>query len=216
MQIAIKLSRSSGKGLDRRGANGSPGVRDFTVGVASEETIAGPPAEAALLRRNRVDRLYRAYASALIAWLRRRYGGGPPEPEDVAQAAFLRFAGLASADHIEDERAFLFTIAANLAVSGIRKRCSGEAFIAAELATMGGETEKITPERVYASKARFKRLSVAFAALSERQKDMVIRCRIRGQTYAEIVAETGWSLGVVAADVKAAMLALARSDGEEL
>jgi hypothetical protein len=45
---------------------------------------------------------------------------------------------------------------------------------------------------------------------------MVIRCRIRGQTYAEIVAETGWSLGVVAADVKAAMLALARSDGEEL
>lgn len=163
IRIAIKLSRSSGKGLERRGANGSPGVRDFTVGAATEKTIAGRPAEAMRLRRNRVDRLYRSYASALIAWLRRRYGEGPPEPEDVAQAAFLRFSGLDSIEHIEDERAFLFTIAANLAVSGIRRRCRSEAFIAAELAATGGEIKKITPERVYASKDRFRHLSVAFA-----------------------------------------------------
>ncbi len=183
--------------------------------VTREEIIVRPTAEAARLRHSLVDRLYRNYASALVAWLRRRYGEGPPEPEDVAQAAFVRFAGLDSVDHIEDERAFLFTIAANLAVSGIRNRSRGDAFIAAELATTGGEIEKITPERVYASKDRFRRLSAAFAELSERQKDIVIRCRIRGQTYAEIVAETGWSLGVVAADVKAAMLALARSDSED-
>jgi hypothetical protein len=56
IRIAIKLSRSSGKGLERRGANGSPGVRDFTVGAATEKTIAGRPAETVRLRRNRVDR----------------------------------------------------------------------------------------------------------------------------------------------------------------
>lgn len=42
IRIAIKLSRSSGKGLERRGANGSPGVRDFTVGAATEKNHSRP------------------------------------------------------------------------------------------------------------------------------------------------------------------------------
>lgn len=168
------------------------------------------------LRARAVDRLYRDYAASLTAWLRRRFGEGPPEPEDVAHTVFAKLAGQTSLDHIDNERAFIFTMATNIAVSGLRAHSRASAYLDGELAQTDAGIENLTPERVYMAKERFQRLSVAFAALPERQKDIVVRCRIYGQTYAVIAEETGWSLGTVAGDMKAAMLALARSDsGQE-
>lgn len=37
-----------------------------------------------------IDALYRAHAGDLVAWLRKMFGDGPPEPEDMAQQAFLK------------------------------------------------------------------------------------------------------------------------------
>ena len=156
-----------------------------------------------------VERLYRSHGANLVSWLRRKFGDGPPEPEDIAQSAFAKFSDLQSVDHIDNFRAFLFTMASNIAVSAIRSNIRARKFLDEELSDLGVEIEKITPSRVYEAKETLRRLSDVFEDLTERQKEIVIRNRIYGQTYAEIKADKGWSLGTIAADMKAAMNMLA-------
>lgn len=162
-----------------------------------------------------VERLYRSHATHLITWLRRKFGDGPPEPEDIAQSTFAKFSGLQSIDHIENFRAFLFTMASNIAVSGIRSNTRTRKLIDAELVESGVEIENITPSRVYESKEAFLRVAKTFETLTERQKEIVIRTRIYEHTYAEIKADKGWSLGTIAADMKSAMQILAEAGDDE-
>lgn len=187
------------------------------MGTADEDSPRGSRRDdGGNVRRIRlVDRLYRDHASNLTGWLRRRYGDGPLEPEDVTQAAFSQIAGLESLDHIQNLRAFVYTIAANLAVSNIRTGARTRRLVESELSFSGVDAENLTPERVYEAKERLAHVSQAFSELPERQQDIVIRCRLLGQTYSQISEQTGWSLGTIAADVKSAMLALASAGNEE-
>lgn len=165
----------------------------------------------------KIDAIYREHAGQLTAWLRRRFGDGPPAPEDIAQEAFEKFCRLPSIDQIENSRAFLYTIASNLAVSGIRSNVRARSYIDTELSDSDLETEKITPERVLEGKESLFRVQKAFEGLTERQRQIVILSRLYGRTYMQIRAERGWSLGTIAADMKIAMAALAdvESDNEE-
>lgn len=162
-----------------------------------------------------VERLYRRHGATLIAWLRRKFGDGPPEPEDIAQSAFAKFSGLESVDHIENFRAFLFTMASNIAISGIRSRTRMKKLIDDELAEIGVEIENIAPSRVYEGKEALLRVSKSFGTLTDRQKEIVIRTRIYEQTYMEIKADKGWSLGTIAADMKSAMQILAEANDDD-
>ena len=161
-----------------------------------------------------VERLYRTHAASLVSWLRRRFGEGPPEPEDIAQSTFAKLSDLHSVDHIDNFRAFLFAMASNIAVSAIRSNIRARKFLDDELSNVGGQIEKITPLRVYEAKQALQRLSIAFEGLTKRQQEIVIRSRLYGQTYAEIRSEKGWSLGTIAADMKEAMKILAEIDDE--
>jgi RNA polymerase sigma-70 factor (ECF subfamily) len=164
-----------------------------------------------------VERLYRSHSAQLIVWLRRKFGEGPPEPEDVAQSAFAKLSGMPSVEHIGNFRAFLFTMASNIAVSSIRTNIRARAFFDQEIQYLEEPVEKITPARVYEAKDALMRTSTAFEKLSERQQDIVIRMRLYGQTYTQIRDEIGWSLGTISAELKTAMklLAVATDEGSE-
>ena len=47
------------------------------------------------------------------------------------------------------------------------------------------------------------------SGLSDRQREIVQRSRLKGQTYAQISAETGWSLGTISSELRAALQTLA-------
>ncbi len=176
-------------------------------------TLSGGPRTE---RAHVLEKLYRSHAADLIGWLRRRFGDGPPDPQDIAQAAFTRLMGLKSIQDIADKRAFLFTVAANVALSGLKWRQRKQAFIERQLADHGLDIENITPERVHLSREKFVRLEALLQSMPVRQRDIVIRSRIHGQTYMEISAITGWSLGTIASEMKAAMKMLEQlnRDGE--
>ena len=155
-----------------------------------------------------VEGLFEEHGRDLVRWLERRFGPGPPDPEDVAQAAFAKLSGLKDVGHIRDPRAFLYTIAANSARSGLRWLQRTTAFIDGQLAGAELEVENITPERVHLSKARFEAMAAAAGRLTDKQRELVRRSRILGQTFAEIRAETGWSLGDMHRQLTAAMAVL--------
>ncbi len=55
----------------------------------------------------RVAELYRQYWHELCAWLYAQFGAGPPEPEDVAQQTFVKFADLQGKCQIENPKALV-------------------------------------------------------------------------------------------------------------
>lgn len=172
---------------------------------------ANKPPESRPLQRGcrAADLLYRLHYRHLKDWLRRRYGDGPPEPEDVAQGAFAKISAMENLDHVEDQRAFLYTIAANLAVSGFRSRERAARLIRDNLVANEFNIENLTPERVLEGRDDFAHLMRLLSGLSDRQREIVQRSRLKGQTYAQISAETGWSLGTISSELRAALQTLA-------
>src|SRR5687767_15869104 len=60
-----------------------------------------------------VERLYRDHWKILCARLRKIFGNGPPEPEDLAQTAFTKLIEYTDPSTLDDPASFLFRIAIN-------------------------------------------------------------------------------------------------------
>jgi RNA polymerase sigma-70 factor (ECF subfamily) len=72
-------------------------------------------------RRSSLDEIYKRHWTALCLYLERTFGSGPPEPEDIAQEVFARFAALSDAKEVINPRAFLYRSARNLVFDHYRK-----------------------------------------------------------------------------------------------
>lgn len=173
---------------------------------AATQSDGGRPVDLAEARRHRfVQRLYNDHFRDLVRWLARRYGAGPPEPEDIAQTAFTRIAALEDVEYIRNPRAFLFTTAVNEALTRLRWIKRLRTFVEAELHEVGEEVEEITPERIYSSRNRLEAVLASAASLTDKQRELIRRSRLLGQTYADISADTGWSAADISRQLTVAM-----------
>ena len=156
-----------------------------------------------------MDALYRQYWKDLCARLRRVYGAGPPDPEDLAQQAFARAIEIDGFETVENQRGYLFRIAVNLGLDASRRSSTARRFIQDELNALGDASlEKETPSNVYESKERLAQLNKAINSLSEKQREIVSRSRLKGETYAQIEVETGWSKADISRQLNAALKTL--------
>ncbi len=155
-----------------------------------------------------VEHLYRLHWKDLCDWLRWRYGAGPPEPEDIAQAAFLKMAEVKDRGFIENPRAYLFTIAANTALMGLRWFTRTQQFVDREMAALGQDLEELSPERIHADHERLTVALLQLEGLTDKQRDILLRNRIGGQTYQQISAETGWSIADISRQLTSALSTL--------
>lgn len=153
----------------------------------------------------RLDELYRVNFKPLERAIHGAFGAGPPEPEEVVQAAFAKYAKMKNHDRIADPKAFLFMIARNIILDHKRKARRNDAYVAEQLAyDPEYELEEITPERVLIHKERFNILVATIKTLPQKQQVILIMNRIQGKSYDQIVAETGWSLGDISRNMKTA------------
>lgn len=164
-----------------------------------------------------LDEIYRAYFQPLSAAIARTFGQGPPDPEEIVQAAFLKFMRMEDRSRVENARAFLFASARNIMLDHKRRSRRAEAYVAEQLAfDPAFQLEEISPERVLESKDRLEVLTEAMKALPYKQQVVLTLSRLHGKTYAEIIEVTGWSLGDISRNLnagKAALMdALARSE----
>jgi DNA-directed RNA polymerase specialized sigma24 family protein len=79
-----------------------PAERSDMVVLAMHESARPALLEPLLGRNKEFDALYAQYWAELCSYVRKRFGPGPPEPEDIVQEAFIRFAALDDADRIDD------------------------------------------------------------------------------------------------------------------
>lgn len=163
--------------------------------------------------RNRfLNELFRNFRTELVSRLRRIYGNGPPDPEDIAQSAFTQIAAMRSHEHIENPKAFLFKVALNVGSRSAGHVAATRAFLGEVFQTGGDDVEKISPERLYEGRERLSRLNETLLSLSERQREILVRSRIMGETYQEIANATGWSVATISRQLTAALERLAADD----
>ena len=83
-----------------------PPLRGFSEHMDRNEVIAA---------------LYRDHHRDLLAYLSRRFGKSIPDPEDIVQGAFAQLAKHPDIGDIVDHRAYLFSLACNIAIDLYRK-----------------------------------------------------------------------------------------------
>ncbi|MXP40734.1 sigma-70 family RNA polymerase sigma factor [Altererythrobacter soli] len=132
-----------------------------------------------------LDELYRLHQGELCAYVRRKFGNGPPEPEDVVQAAFLRFAATPNCSEIPNPAAYLKLTARNLVIDAHRR--DGTARVAARHVRIVEENNHdSSAEDVLSSKQELERLAVIVAELKPKERVAFLLHRIDGLGYAEI------------------------------
>ena len=92
------------------------------------------------------------------------------------------------------EGTFLFRTAINIGLNSNDKIRRGRNFVKSQLeGNFFPDVEEISPETVLMGKQDLERVARAIRQLSPKQREILLRSRFRGQTYAEIKQETGWS-----------------------
>jgi RNA polymerase sigma factor (sigma-70 family) len=168
--------------------------------------------EPALPRRdNGFDVLYARHWTELCHYIRRQFGVGPPDPEDVAQETFLKFAALENRHTIDNPRAYLYRTAHNVLIDERRRLA---------LRKGGGDIEALgisddrTPERVLVGEQRLDVLKRTLLAMPEARRRSFLLNRLHGLSAAAIARMTGYSesavkkhIGLALSDLETALTA---------
>lgn len=176
---------------------------------------AADPQKAQARDSSSVERLYRDHWKNLCSRLRRIFGNGPPEPEDLAQTAFEKLLAHTDAAALNDPASFLFRIAINAGRDRRRHIVRARALIEEQLAPQGVEqVDRITPSNVYETRERIAVTERAIATLTAKQREVLIRSRLRGETFEQIRDACGWSKADISRTLQAALGALQSAMGD--
>ena len=172
---------------------------DPTLGEAKADT------------RRQLEALFRRQGPALVRFLSRR--ASREEAQDLAQEAFLRLTRAADSQPLQKPEAYLARIARNLlrdrakSVSGYRERT--HAVFEPDLhAANDGD-----PHLALEARQLLERHEAAVLKLRPKTREIYLRHRIDGQTYAEIAAALGLGVSAVEKHMMKAIAAVDRSLG---
>lgn len=146
------------------------------------------------MRQSDVQRFYSLHGRELKRFLTQRLNCADTAA-DLTQEAFLRLLRRGATATIENPRAYLYRIAANLAQDHFRHASR-------QPPTIDNDQEAIadgmpSPERTLLAKDEVRRLEQAIRDLPARQREVLLLHKIRGFSYAEIAEELGISKNTV-------------------
>ena len=155
-----------------------------------------------------LEEIYRNHWHEICHYLRAKYGDGPPDPEDIAQAAFAKFSAYKTPEHIKNPRAFLYRMARNICVDHFRRKKTWDKFVIDdELMAETVISADFDPERVLMGKEEFAMLEIALKDLDKRQREFLLMHRLQGLSYTEIARRSGMSRNGVKGVIKKAFTA---------
>ena len=158
---------------------------------ASARTLVGVGSQADV--PSEVLALYEEYAGELAASVRRMFGDGPPDPEDVAQEAFQRVILKGDLSSIRNLKAFIWRTARNLVLKEkqtTERRAAREFEVRQYLFPAEGDDS--TPEGIISAREQLNAINEALGKMPEKRRRALILHRLEGLT----VAEVGRRLGI--------------------
>ncbi|MEM9376634.1 MAG: sigma-70 family RNA polymerase sigma factor [Pseudomonadota bacterium] len=141
-----------------------------------------------------ITALYRNHSGELIASLRKAFGPGPPDPEDVAQQAFQKLIERQDRTDIRDLKAFLWRTARNtflkaVGKDGVRSRHDFEV----EHLFFPARGDDSTPERVLEVKEELQAINEVLRQMPEKRRHAFLLHKVEGLSVAAVARRLGIS-----------------------
>lgn len=152
-----------------------------------------------------MDVLYARHWAELCHYIKKHFGPGPPDPEDVAQDAFMRFVAIEDRHAIDNPRAYLFRTAHNVLVDEHRRLALRASPVATE--ARSGSDDR-TPERVLAGQEQLGILARTLRAMPAARSRSFLLNRLQGLSCAAIARLTGYSESAVKKHIDVALMNL--------
>lgn len=132
------------------------------------------------------------HRSELLRFLAQRVSC-PDAAQDIFQETFIRYAGYREKSTVENPRAFIFRIAANLATDYMRSRARQPQQPESGEIIAGLEDTKRSVEQTVISQQEFEILFLALADLPPKYREVFIMLRLKEYSYAQVEQEQGIS-----------------------
>jgi len=159
------------------------------------------------MSHSRIDSIadfFTLYQRELLSFVRRRVDC-PDAADDILQDTYLRFAGYRSDSTIENPRAFLYRIAANLSADHLRarQRHPSESIESIE-AELPADSRQV-PETIVEQQQQMDRLYQALNELSPLCREIFILSRFDGLTHVQIARQLNVSVSWVEKNIVQAL-----------
>jgi RNA polymerase sigma-70 factor (ECF subfamily) len=160
--------------------------------------------------RSVFQKLYAEDWRDLCAFLRARFGPGPPDPEDVAQQAFLTLGERPAERAHESPRGFVFRVAINLVLDAKRRQGRSARALAGSVAVLEPESAPDV-ERTLIARQELDLLKQVVAGMPPRHRLYLAANRFDGLSFAEIARQNGVSESLVRKTINEAVAACHRA-----
>lgn len=157
-----------------------------------------------------VEALFRAHYQEILRYVVSIVGSGPPDPDDIVQSTFEKYAKLGDTAGISDPKRFLLSSARNYALDLCRRQTVRTKY-AQILSREDEKSDDLDAERVLIAKQRWAVLEEAIQKLDERPREMLIMNRIHGLSFVDIARQKGCSPSAVKKTVARALVACERA-----
>lgn len=144
--------------------------------------------------RDPLGSLYHRYFDQLVAGLRATYGGGPPDPDEIAQRTFEKLSARGGLDGIEDPEGYAWIAARNLMMTELRSQSVRTRHDQDTLAgDIAAQCDEFDPERVLIAKDDLKLVMRVLQDMPERRRNIFLAKRVDGMTAQAAGARFGVS-----------------------
>ena len=159
-----------------------------------ESSAASPEPAASKMHSSGLRALYQRYFIKLVNDLRSTYGPGPPDPDDVAHAAFEKLSQRGRLDDIANPESYVWIAARNIIMSAKRaERVRFNNQDELERRWPGQPGDSFDPERVLIAEEQLDLIINALNRMPERRQRIFILNRVDGLTPQQAGAACGVS-----------------------
>lgn len=128
-------------------------------------------------------RLYARLFQKIKDGIRAKYGNGPPDPEDIAQAAFEKLGARMRRVEIEDPEAYIWVSARNILLSEKRAELVRTKNLSEiEQRLLPEQHNTLDPERVSSASEQLEQVFRVLAEMPERRRNIFLLTRVHGLT----------------------------------
>ena len=142
----------------------------------------------------RIAKLYKQYSPQLSATLRKMYGDGPPDPDDIAQQAFARVMERGETNSIENLKAFVWRTARNLVFKAHRSNEVRSKYdFEIDQLFFPLKADELTPERVIVAREQLQAINDVLLKMPEKRRRAFLLHRIEGYSVSAVARRLGVS-----------------------
>ncbi|MEM1019663.1 MAG: sigma-70 family RNA polymerase sigma factor [Pseudomonadota bacterium] len=166
--------------------------------MATETQHQSKPKEADRENRKWADALfktlYRQFAARLTLNLRRAFGDGPPDPEDMTQLAFQKLMERGDHEEICDLESFLWRTARNSTLNELRAAGTRTKYdFELEQLFFGPGRDETTPERVYSMRQQLAQVDAVLRGMPTRTRRCFLLHKVDGLSITKVAEVMGLS-----------------------